>query len=431
MKIRIGIALALLVTLYISCERLTQPRLGGEAFTLQEAVTLVTESYLRLHAGQVVPGSTLRVYRNGEMLWQKPYTAADSIVYDSTLAPAHTYTYRVELWSGSRQLARSNAVTVTTLDTTSHDFEWEIIEFPSPYGTGVLYDVAIINEHDIWAVGRIFSDDSVPWLPYNAVHWDGEKWELKRIKSIICGNGSEIISPISSVYYEGGTRIIFSDGGEIIELLNDTFYRDCSVNKYLSGYITKILSIRGNLYAIGENGTVTYKDQNKWEKVEVETGLNLYDIAVVDDRGTVAIIGSNTIADYPPQNVLFTVRGNRVIRYIPIGIDEYFGSIWISPEGVWFISDQGVYRGLAVTGFQWKTITPPEDFGIAEIDGNGYNDFFTVGGMGEVFHYNGMTWKQIGTEFYGTLGTLSVYGDLMVAVGIKEGSGVILTAKRK
>ena len=427
MKITIGIALALLVTLYISCERLTQPRLGGEAFTLQEAATLVTESYLRLHTGQVVSGSTLRVYRNGEMLWQKPYTEADSIVYDSTLAPAHTYTYRAELWSGSRQLARSNAVTVTTLDTTSHDFEWEIIEFPSPYATGGLIDVAIIDENNIWAVGEIYSDSNQPWLPYNAVHWDGEKWELKRVP-YYDETGYAWYTPLHSILAFSENDIWFEAGIH----WNGSSYISKKINIDFPTYINKMAGLKNDdFFIIGNEGRVGHYDGSKWEKVEVETRLNLYDIAVVDARGTVAIIGSNTIADYPPKNVLFTVRGNRVIRYIPIGIDEYFGSIWISPEGVWFISDKRLYRGIATEGLKWKKFPIPKRHSLTEIRGNSYNDFFTVGSMGEIMHFNGMNWKRFGNEFYGSWVSLDVKDNLAVAVGFTLSSGKIIILKRK
>ena len=78
---------------------------------------------------------------------------------------------------------QSEAVTVTTMDTTSHNFTWQTFTFGGQGGSSTLFDVAIINENDIWAVGEMYVYDSTgaPVL-YNAVHWDGSKWELKRIK---------------------------------------------------------------------------------------------------------------------------------------------------------------------------------------------------------------------------------------------------------
>ena len=48
----------------------------------------------------------------------------------------------------------------------------------------MLYDVAIIDENNIWAVGEIYLNDSLGQpdpTPYNAVHWDGISWNLKKI----------------------------------------------------------------------------------------------------------------------------------------------------------------------------------------------------------------------------------------------------------
>ncbi len=65
---------------------------------------------------------------------------------------------------------------------------WETFEFGGGIGSSYLSDVAIINENNIWAVGEIHTDKTDQfdsngvWVqPYNAVHWDGNNWELKRI----------------------------------------------------------------------------------------------------------------------------------------------------------------------------------------------------------------------------------------------------------
>ncbi|NOX65840.1 MAG: hypothetical protein GXO85_08580 [Chlorobi bacterium] len=76
------------------------------------------------------------------------------------------------------------------MDTTSHNFAWETYTFGGVNGSSYLKDVAIINENNIWAVGEIHTeetdqfDSNGVWVkPYNAIHWDGSTWELKRILS--------------------------------------------------------------------------------------------------------------------------------------------------------------------------------------------------------------------------------------------------------
>ena len=80
------------------------------------------------------------------------------------------------------------------MDTTSHNFTFETFTFGGTAGSSILYDVAIINENDIWAVGEIYiADTSINgYTTYNAVHWDGNQWELKRIMFYtFCGQQSK------------------------------------------------------------------------------------------------------------------------------------------------------------------------------------------------------------------------------------------------
>ncbi|NOX37744.1 MAG: glucosyl transferase, partial [Calditrichaeota bacterium] len=138
------------------------------------------------------------------------------VAYDSGLLPNQNYTYQARLLQDGKALARSNILNLTTLDTTSHDFAWEIIEFPSPYGSGALYDVAIIDENNIWAVGEIYADSAQPWLPYNAVHWDGERWNLKRIQfRYFCNQPETFSAPAKSVLAFGPNDIYIAAGSQL------------------------------------------------------------------------------------------------------------------------------------------------------------------------------------------------------------------------
>ena len=45
-------------------------------------------------------------------------------------------------------------------DTTSHNFTWQTWTF-GEHSSSVLYDVVIIDENNIWAVGEIYLSDSL------------------------------------------------------------------------------------------------------------------------------------------------------------------------------------------------------------------------------------------------------------------------------
>ncbi len=75
----------------------------------------------------------------------------------------------------------SNELSVTTMDTTSHNFTWQTWTF-GEHSSSTLYDVAIIDENNIWAVGEIYMNDSLGNPDpdaYNAVHWNGSELEYK------------------------------------------------------------------------------------------------------------------------------------------------------------------------------------------------------------------------------------------------------------
>jgi hypothetical protein len=46
-----------------------------------------------------------------------------------------------------------------SIDTTSHNFNFQTWRF-GEYSSSTLYDVAIIDENNIWAVGEIYLNDS-------------------------------------------------------------------------------------------------------------------------------------------------------------------------------------------------------------------------------------------------------------------------------
>jgi hypothetical protein len=54
---------------------------------------------------------------------------------------------------------RSNELSVTTMDTTSHNFTFTTWKFGT-IGSSVLYDVAIVYENNIGAVGEIMIADT-------------------------------------------------------------------------------------------------------------------------------------------------------------------------------------------------------------------------------------------------------------------------------
>jgi hypothetical protein len=169
-----------LLTCFFSCERNTTPVTGGPDLTLSAEDVSCTEVWLKAEG---IDSHKFLLERDGGEI--ENYSLIDgNIIYEDSLRPNTTYSYRLTRLSGAE---RSREVTATTLDTTSHDFNWETFTFGGEARNCILNDCAILSEDDIWCVGAIYLKDSLgnpDPSAYNAVHWDGNEWELNRICAI-------------------------------------------------------------------------------------------------------------------------------------------------------------------------------------------------------------------------------------------------------
>jgi hypothetical protein len=82
------------------------------------------------------------------------------------------------------------------------------------------------------------------------------------------------------------------------------------------------------------------------------------------------------------------------------------------------------------TNYPIGTIT---SYGTGCISGMGLNDIFATGSYMEVVHYNGSTWYNYKNEIpsaYGTYSSVTIHGNIMVAVGLVDQNAVLLMGTR-
>jgi len=79
-------------------------------------------------------------------------TTNEMTFVDENLLPSHRYVYTALLLDGGK----SAQTIAETMDTTSHDFSWQIYTLGDGTGSSCLYDVAIINDTLAYAVGEIY-----------------------------------------------------------------------------------------------------------------------------------------------------------------------------------------------------------------------------------------------------------------------------------
>ncbi len=313
------------------------------------------------------------------------------------------------------------------MDTTSHDFQWEVVEFPSPFGSGIFYDVAIIDENDIWAVGAIFSDSTQPWQLYNAVHWNGNTWELKRI------NYKDIPWPITAVFAFSHNDVWFEafvkwDGSKFVNL---------SIPDILIGYgINKIWGIFSNyLFIAGNKGLIAKYDGRDWRRLESGTKLTISDIwGAKKFNSDKPIILATARKLYSYENPKVLQIYDNTVSHLPItGLPLYINSCWSANGRRWYIAGYGVYKSKDLSK-GWRKVWELSGTIWKRIRGSDINNIFVVGQNGAVAHWNGVVWYNY-PPTQGTYEGLAVKENLVVAVGyISQGGiidhGVILIGRR-
>jgi len=168
----------------------------------------------------------------------------DTVLFVDSLAPNTTYAVKGIILD---TLQTAKELEVATLPTTSHNFAWQTFTF-GEHSSSTLYDVVIINENNIWAVGEIYMKDSLGNLDphaYNAVHWDGSKWEVKRIYYYGACSAVEY-PPLKAIWAFSDSNIVITNGGSIGWFDGKRVKLDCGVNPLLTGAINKMWGTGSN-----------------------------------------------------------------------------------------------------------------------------------------------------------------------------------------
>jgi hypothetical protein len=323
------------------------------------------------------------------------------------------------------------------MDTTSHDFTFETFTFGGNAGSCALYDVAIINENNIWAVGEInIADTSINgYTTYNAVHWDGSNWELKRI--YYYGSCSAVeYPPLKAIWAFSENNIVITNGGSIGWFDGNTINLDCNVNPLLTGAINKIWgSSSSDLYVVGNNGNIVHYNGTLWTQIESGTELNINDIwGDYNEKTSEWEILAVCSRNLPLDKGIYKIEGNTAVEISSSPIQWELYALWFIPNRHYYVIGNGIYEKKSLTDPAWKDngfdIT---HYATTGIRGTDLNDVFIAGAFGEFLHFNGISWKSYINEtgwFSGSYGGIAVKNNLVVTVGYEGAQAKILKGYR-
>jgi len=432
--------LLFLLLLLSGCKQPTQPKLEPKAelkLTLEDVSC--TEAWIQLTTTNLQLPATLTLYKNN-VAQNNILCYGDTLLYIDSLLPNQTYKFKVVLTNNPQpttypQPPTSNEVTVTTMDTTSHNFTWQSWEFGGDCGSS-LYDVAIIDENNIWAVGEIYMRDSLGNCDpkaYNAVHWDGTEWKLKRIIFYtFCPQGTGSGSyPATSIFALDNENIVISSGSQLAYLKNGIqIKKECipvSVNKLWG-------SSSSDLYAVGNNGNIAHWDGMKWRKIESGTNNNISSIygVRVKNSDTYEVLCTTNNIDVPGgvnAQVIKIANNKAEILNTPQITTCCLKDIWFKPGKKYIVVGAGMWESNHLTK-GWKDITLYPPTVKTSIAGNDYNDVIVVGSFETVAHWNGYSWRNYFPMISSVLSAVEMKSNLVVIVGFKNDRGYILMGKR-
>lgn len=431
----------------------TDPKLEPELLLKLEDVSS-TEAWLQLTTNNIQLPATINLLKNNTVAQTFSLSTQDSLLYIDSLLPNQSYSFQVSSIQhpaspGGTGSISSNKLSVTTMDTTSHNFTWQTFEFGIQTNVSRLFDVAIINKNNIWAVGEIYMNDSLgnpDSKIYNASHWNGSGWELKRIPILL--NGTPFYPVIKSIFAFNENDIWFEAG---IHWDGLTF-KQIPFNIQWNGNVNKLWGSSSNdLYAVGSNGNIAHYQNGSWTKIASGTSLFLADIAVsntnelhscglnmatVDgiivksDNGTnfSTLVESDNIPPgqlfkpklygiissicFDQSNALYAA-GNLVYQY-KFKRWDYIKSL---PENYIGGNPGAFYRGY-----------------VYKIRATASNDIWIAGDRNTLRHFNGSSWEQIGMPYDPQVDLvwrgMETKDDITVVVGSHNSNAIIMMIKR-
>ncbi|MHB2227389.1 glucosyl transferase [Calditrichota bacterium LG24] len=425
------------VLILSSCKRSTEPIYNPQNLQLKVLDVSCTEAWLGLQAKSDYLNKTLKLFKDDKLILEKPLTTEDSLLYVDGLWPNTGYAFKAAVYDSNKLLTRSPAVTATTMDTTSHNFEWQTFEFGGEGGSSSFYDVAIIDENDIWAVGEIYTAND----KYNAAHWDGEKWELKKI------DWDGVVSRLTCVFafssndvWFGVTNLIHWNGSKfeknINPVLNQFYYK--TVNKIWG-------TSSSDLYVVGNSGLIAHYDGQKWQRIESPEGasgteFNFHDIwsDINFYSGKREILAVASVFEYNRQGKqVVRIENKNVSNIDTTGLPDALQSIWFKSGRIYYIGGDGLYQKKLNTNFskRWYKINDLPRLYKNAIRGTDINNIFVVGAYGLISHFNGKTWFNYNEKnlplIYGSYYALALTNSIVVAVGFKDEGGFIIMGLKK
>jgi hypothetical protein len=304
-------------------------------------------------------------------------------------------------------------------DTTTHNYEWTIHQFGTGAGSSYLYDVFAISDSNVWAVGKINTNeqDSLgnDLDPYNAIHWDGQNWELRWIETEY--RGDMIAPPLEGIFAFSSDDIWATSG--VPRHWNGsgwTLYHlwDMGILGQEDGGVPNIWGTSSNdIYFAGRTGTLVHYNGSDWTKLDSGTDMNIGDICGFSNGDFYAVAGTDIA-----QPNEFLIYNNGQLQNKISHNENSKNSLWGSSATDIYTVGEGIFHfnGNSLQMLEWPNNVPK--ILMSSVRGSASNNIFICGHFAFIMHYNGMDWYYYENLYNQiTLKSISVLENQVFAIG--------------
>ncbi len=406
------LSIAIMLSMLFSCES-AGPIIENGELTLTLVDISCTEVWLKLNLPLCSVGRELELRVNDESYNQATVNSAgDTLLCVEGLLPAQSYKMQAILHGKGDYKTIYKSIGAETMDTTSGDFTWQSRTFGSNTGGSSLFDdVAIVDENNIWAVGDIQEEG----VSYNAVHWNGIEWELKRIL-------------YSTYYWDIKSIIAFGQNDIWFEAFvhwDGARFNSLNIPEILIGWSPNVSWgwLGDDFYIAGNNGNLAHYNGSEWRKIETilssSQGGEGNDIHNLWGAENILTGKRELYFSVPRTRGVYILDDNENLNQLEINDNRFYRGVWTKNSLIKYVTGAGVVKNI---DNEWQIDLEENGFFYEEIDGEDHNSIVAAGSFGGIVYYNGTRWIEF-PELHNSLvfyERVSIKDDIIVAVGLIE-----------
>ena len=228
----------------------------------------------------------------------------------------------------------------------------------------------------------------------------------------------------SDIWFAGSLPIRVDDNNWIIYDVRTTVDPNLSLSKIWG-------SNSRDIYFVGRGGSIAYYNGQNWVKIESGTTENIQDIWGAENTktGKDFILCTASQIFRESEDLLLKINEDNTVSSFDWPYED------LKPYSVWFKNERKIFvsgdKMTSLTGLKsWKVYDNLSPYFMHKVRGNELNDIYTVGGYGYIAHFNGKSWYELPSTFYGSYVSVDVKDNLVIAVGYTSRSARLIMLTR-